>query len=495
MKINFSLSLKLTLIVVSVSAIIIFSLTYYNIEEQTSFFENNYVDKATALARSLDASIESHNELNDTQKLQKYIKQFNNTNSELLEISINLPDEKGRLKAAVSTDVDSIGSFSNQYNNISYRESIERKEDTVIYIASHGEKSHTLTVFMPINLSGKIAGTYEMLLSMNAAYAAFDVRVRNLVMISAISLFILIFSFLYLLRRAIVKPVIAFRDAAKLIGEGNLDTEIKIESRDELGELSSAFNQMTNDLKKSREKIEKYNKTLEKLLSQKDEFIGQLGHDLKNPLTPLVGLLPMIMEQEKDPKIKQHLGVINDNVEYMRELVFKTLELAKLRSLDIKFDMQELNLLKEINDFLETQQHLLKENNIIVKNKVRDKFLVIADKLRLAEVFNNLINNAVKYTPKGRGLIIIDAKDDNDFVTISTKDNGIGMTKEQVDNIFDEFYKADKSTHERGSIGLGLSICKRIIEKHGGQIWAESSGNGKGSTFFFTLKSAIQKNN
>ena len=95
----------------------------------------------------------------------------------------------------------------------------------------------------------------------------------------------------------------------------------------------------------------------------------------------------------------------------------------------------------------------------------------------------------MKYSQEGGGTITIDAKKAKDFVTISVTDTGIGMTKNQINHIFEEFYKADESRHDLQSHGLGLSICKNIVEKHGGKIWAESPSIGKGSTFFFTFKS------
>jgi signal transduction histidine kinase len=488
MRLNFSLSLKLTLIVVSISAAVIFTLTYINIEKQASFFETAYSEKAIAFAQALDATIERHDELKDRETLQSYVSHFSEINPEILKISINLPDEDV-LKVAISSDEDSIGNIASSYNDLSF------ENDAVVNIPSHTKDSHTLTVIVPMNLSGEIAGTYELLLSMDATYAAFDVHVRNIVMISIASLFILVFSFLFLLRKAVVKPITEFRDAARKIGAGDLQAEIKIKSRDELGELSSAFDQMTSDLKKSRAEIKRYSQMLEKLLTQKDEFIGQLGHDLKNPLTPLVGLLPIILKREKDPEIRKHLQIIIHNVEYMRDLIHKTLELAQLRSPNTKFDLQDINLMEQVKATLENQQLLLKEYNVNVKNLIDDKIYVKADKLRVVELLNNLVTNAVKFTPKDKGIITIDAEDDGNFVTVSVKDNGIGMSSDQLDKVFDEFYKADESRHEMDSSGLGLSICKRIVEKHGGRIWAESPGKGKGSTFYFTLKSGNQKNN
>jgi signal transduction histidine kinase len=98
----------------------------------------------------------------------------------------------------------------------------------------------------------------------------------------------------------------------------------------------------------------------------------------------------------------------------------------------------------------------------------------------------------VKYSPNG-GNITIDAKDDGKFVVVSVKDEGTGMNSEQLNHVFEEFYKADESRHDFGSSGLGLSICKRIVEKHGGKIWAESKGKGKGTTMFFTIPTSNKK--
>ncbi|MCK4357340.1 MAG: HAMP domain-containing protein, partial [Candidatus Cloacimonetes bacterium] len=282
MKINLSLSLKLTLIVFSVSAIVIASMTYINIQEQSSFFENSYSEKATALAQSLDASIGSRSDLEDKQRLQNYILNFILLNKEdVLKVSINLPDENGDLKVAVSSDSDSVGNPSSANNYYSY------EDDIVVNTPHHTGDSHTLTVVTPLHLSGQIVGTYEILLSMDVAYATLDLRTRNLVIISVAFLFFLVISFLYLLRRTVVKPITAFRTAANKIGEGDLDTKIKIKSRDELGELAAAFNHMTDDLKISRAEIENYSKTLEKKVEERTEELEGSQKELKRKVEAL----------------------------------------------------------------------------------------------------------------------------------------------------------------------------------------------------------------
>jgi signal transduction histidine kinase len=126
-----------------------------------------------------------------------------------------------------------------------------------------------------------------------------------------------------------------------------------------------------------------------------------------------------------------------------------------------------------------------------VENKINKDFFVKADNLRITEVFANLLTNSIKYTKQKCGKIIVNALKENNIITISIKDMGIGMTKEQLDKIFDEFYMVNDTKDEMHSSGLGLFITKQIIIKHGGKIWVESDGIGKGSTFFFTLKTSL----
>jgi signal transduction histidine kinase len=324
---------------------------------------------------------------------------------------------------------------------------------------------------------------------MNKAYAAFDVEMRMLVIVSVISLFLLTFFSLFLLRRIIVKPIIEFRNAVYRTGGGNLNERVNINSKDELGQLAKAFNQMSVDLKNSQYQIEQYNKMLEGLLDQKDQFIKQLGHDLKNPLVPLVNLLPIIAEKEKDPRVKEHLKMIVRNAEYMRDLVIKTLQLARLRSPSTNFEIEPLSLQDIVSQVILNQEYFMQQNNIQIKTQIPSTLTVKADRLQLIELLNNLITNAVKYTPKEQkdSVITIEAKQQGTTVTVSVADKGIGMSPEQLSNIFTEFFKEDSSRPELDSSGLGLSICQRIVEKHGGRIWVQSEGMGKGTTFLFTL--------
>jgi PAS domain S-box-containing protein len=281
-------------------------------------------------------------------------------------------------------------------------------------------------------------------------------------------------------------------------------TERKIAEK-KIMEHSNALHTMNEELQSTRDQLSVLNQNLEKevqirtkkicnLMDQKDGFINQLSHDLKTPLTPMMVLLPILKKSLQDDKDKEILAIVMKNVYFMKDLVEKTIDLAKLNSNSIDISLQEIAIGPFIENILKDNKSLLDEHKITYHNNINDDIFIMGNELRLTEVFNNLITNCLKYIVDDVGQIIFEASLEEDMVTIAIKDNGIGMTPDQIEHIFDEFYKVDESRHDHQSAGLGLSITKKIIEKHGGTIWAESQGIGKGSAFFFTLK-IVNKNN
>jgi signal transduction histidine kinase len=159
-----------------------------------------------------------------------------------------------------------------------------------------------------------------------------------------------------------------------------------------------------------------------------------------------------------------------------------------------KLSFDNIDLLKVLKSVIDQNKLLFEENKIEVQNNITDVIIINEDIRRISEIFINIFNNSVKFSNEA-GTIIIDAKQNKDFIFISIKDDGIGMSEEQLNHVFDEFYKADGSRHDFDSSGLGLPICKRIVEKHGGEIWAESEGIGKGSPIYITLPRMMKVEN
>jgi PAS domain S-box-containing protein len=272
------------------------------------------------------------------------------------------------------------------------------------------------------------------------------------------------------------------------------------EAENQIIEHVEEVKMMNQELNIAKEKLATLNQNLEekvkdrtaevhKLLKQKDGFISQLGHDLRTPLTPMLALLPLLEKRVSDEKGEKYISMIQRNIFFMKDLVNKTITYAKLNSDNITFSFTEINVSELIKDLQNDFHQILKENQAEIKNNIKKDCVVNADLVQLKEVFHNLVSNAIKYKQKNKPLIItlFSTKLKNNQMMLSVKDNGIGMTEDQLGNVFYEFYKADESRTDVDSHGLGLNICKRIIEKHGGKIWAESNGPGTGSTFSFTI--------
>jgi signal transduction histidine kinase len=226
----------------------------------------------------------------------------------------------------------------------------------------------------------------------------------------------------------------------------------------------------------------------EGLLKQKDLFISRLGHDLKTPLTPLVALLPLIRSRTEESRQQELLDLCINNVNHIKDLVAKTLQLARLTSSDDvasgRFDLQ---LSVSVDSSVSRLAEIFRNHGIAIEHSIPSDMTVRGNREELEELFTQLFSNAVKFSPPG-SRVTVEAACENGFVVVVVRDNGIGLLPEELPHIFDDFYKADHSRHVLGSSGLGLTICRRIVENHGGRISASSPGRDGGTAISFTLE-------
>ncbi|MBT0663320.1 HAMP domain-containing histidine kinase [Geobacter pelophilus] len=242
-------------------------------------------------------------------------------------------------------------------------------------------------------------------------------------------------------------------------------------------------------LVEAKENLDEAHLSVEGLITQKDQFIRRLGHDLNTPLTPLVALLPMILTKSGDEKQQQWIKACIANVQHIRELVANSMQLAKrFKPTRLRLNLDCFSLAPAVDDFLSLMDTEIENHDLRVVNLIPQDLTIHSDRSEIQEVFSQLVQNVVQFAPRGSRLII-DAEASGDEVCVSLHDEGIGLSDEERLQIFDEFYKADPSRHELRSSGLGLSICRQIIVNHGGRIWAESPGKGLGTTIKFTLSS------
>lgn len=294
------------------------------------------------------------------------------------------------------------------------------------------------------------------------------------------------------------KRVFIIRDFFSLDEHNNIKsiytTMEDITERKEMEKKLEAVDKMLRTVNQELEKkVKERTREVKQLLTQKDEFISHLGHDLKTPVSVLMSILPMIKEDKRKTDLLKDCDLAIRNVIYLKNLINGTLKIAELNSPNATFDIADVTLRDIVNLVLEKNEFLFIEKNISIENNIKRNICVKTDQLRLKEVLVNLFTNAVNIMDMD-GTLTLNAtvNTGNNLVTISVKDTGVGMIPDQLHRVFDEFYKTDAARHQLSSGGLGLSICKRIIEKHGGQIWAESPGPGKGSTIYFTLQSGTK---
>ena len=271
------------------------------------------------------------------------------------------------------------------------------------------------------------------------------------------------------------------------------DAEIK-ELHEKIDELEKKFKDAEEALNAIDTKLERkvVDRTVEfnRLIKDKNRFIDNLSHDLATPLTPLISLLPLIKEDVNNVKTKELVDICIRNAEYIKRVVANTKELADIGSTDLL--LKKENLFGIVDELINKYEVVFRSCNIKVENNISKDVFVKTEKTRLLKLLDHVYSNAVNSMIEGGTLTLQSktvSKDDGSFIQVSIKDTGDGLTRDQTDRLFDAFYKTDDSRHKLDSTGLGLTICKNIIEKHGGKIWADSHGAGTGSTIYFTLPS------
>jgi signal transduction histidine kinase len=268
----------------------------------------------------------------------------------------------------------------------------------------------------------------------------------------------------------------------------SIDKDKKLKELEEkLGEMEKKLNELNRELE--QKKIES-TVEINRLLKNKARFIDNLSHDLATPITPLISLLPMIKEDVKSEDSKQLIDTCLRNVEYLKRVINNARELADISSTDLI--LKQENLLEIVNNLEKKYEVVFKSYNVNVNNNITEDVFIKTEKNRLLQLLDHITSNAIYSMPDGGDLTFnfkLVKKEDKQFVQVSISDTGIGMTRDQTDRAFDEFYKTDDARHKLDSTGLGLTICKEIIEKHGGKIWADSHGKGTGTTIYFTIPS------
>lgn len=266
--------------------------------------------------------------------------------------------------------------------------------------------------------------------------------------------------------RRLLYLVNAMKEVSKT---GNYTTLLADEGRDEISTLIKVFNNLMRQVKENEQR--------------KDEFVGIASHELKTPLTSVKGYIQLLEVTEDKRLNKQFVHKALENANKLEILIKDLLDVSKIQSGQLELNKKEFNIDALLDETIMDFQMASKTHEITRKDHFNHE-MVLADRQRIEQVLINLLSNAIKYSP-GENKVIVYSQKTNTELIIKVKDFGIGIPKEEQANIFERFYRTkDMSMHISG-FGLGLYICKNIINRHNGKIWIEAEE--KGTAFYFSL--------
>ena len=288
----------------------------------------------------------------------------------------------------------------------------------------------------------------------------------------------------------IYKPIKELSVAMRKIAEGDFDYRLTGKQEDEVGRLYDNYEQMRLQLKENAE---------EKLQNEKKskELVSNISHDLKTPITSIKGYVEGIMDGVADTpeKMDKYIKTIYNKANDMDKLINELTTYSGIDSNKIPYHFHVLNIADYFQDCVEEVGLDLEQKDIQLNytNLAPADTCIVADPEQLKKVINNIISNSVKYMGHDKGIIDIRILDEGESVKIEIEDNGKGIASKDIGNIFERFYRTDSSRNSlQGGSGIGLSIVKKIIEDHGGYVWATSK-EGEGTCMHFVIRKYTEK--
>ncbi|WP_411844145.1 sensor histidine kinase [Salinicoccus sp. HZC-1] len=277
-----------------------------------------------------------------------------------------------------------------------------------------------------------------------------------------------------ILSRVIAQPLLRMKKATEQLSRGNHEVELYTNRKDELGELATSISRLSKDL--------------ERLKNERNEFLGSISHELRTPLTYMKGYTDIISRKDVSVKDRnKYIKIIQEETGHLTELIKNLFELAKI-------DQNEFSIKKEkiiYGELLHTVkariQPAIDERKIKLSVFCPDNLVVSVDPERIQQVLLNILDNAIKYTPKGSNIGMEVSQNKHEILT-TISDTGAGIPEEDIPYVFERLYRSEKSrSRSNGGSGLGLTIAKEIVQLHGGKIELESTP-GKGAVFIISLQ-------
>lgn len=292
------------------------------------------------------------------------------------------------------------------------------------------------------------------------------------------------------MRKRIMEPLGKLKVGVDEISKGHYGYQVEEDNINMVGDLIDSFNKMSRELKEASDLKDKYE-------TNRKELIAGISHDLKTPITSIIGYVDAIQTGVATTKEKQntYLSIIEANAKYTDRLINDLFMFSKLDINQMKYEFVSLPIAEFLRDVVIEKQFELEEKGITVAYEIdiSDQLMLPIDGKMVYRILSNILSNAVKYGDQEKPEIYIQASQETDGIKVMITDNGPGIPANELKQIFDVFYRGDSARNkEIGGTGLGLAITKQLVEAHGGSINAFSK-MGSGTTIVFTLKNRVRK--
>jgi len=309
---------------------------------------------------------------------------------------------------------------------------------------------------------------------MSQVYVDFRASFNEALVYAALTAMLAALVLSFLFSRSVIAPVLAMSHATQRIADGRYEERVQPIGQDELAQLAVRFNQMAEKL--------------DQVEAMRRQLIGDVSHELRTPLTAIKGSMEGLIDGVL-PANDETFGQIHAEADRLNRLVDDLQELSRVEARAYQLDFRSLDVSSLVQTVTKRLASKAESKRISLDLELTpDLPPVLADEDRAIQILTNLTGNALQYTLEG-GSVTISAKRINDEIQFSVRDTGVGISLEHLPHIFDRFYRVDKSRSRQsgGGSGIGLTIAQALVEAHSGKIWVESEGEGKGSTFNFTL--------